>query len=43
MYIVTVYYTFNVRRNEWEIGKLNLRDAATERRTIIPYREDTPT
>ena len=43
MYIDTVYYTFNVRRNEWEIGKLNLRDAATERRTIIPYREENPT
>ena len=34
---------FNVRRNEWEIGKLNLRDAATERRTTIPYREGNPT
>ena len=35
-----MYNIFNVRRNEWEIGRLNLRDAATERRTTIPYREE---
>ena len=35
-----MYNIFNVRRDEWEIGRLNLRDAATERRTTIPYREE---
>ena len=35
-----MYNVFNVRRDVWEIGRLNLRDAATERRTTIPYREE---
>ena len=40
---LTCNIPFNVRRNEWEIGRLKLRDAATERRTTIPYREENPT